>query len=240
MTFKINKTNAYTVMSNYHLRDRRLSLKAKGLLSLMLSLPDNWDYSIAGLVAISTEGQTAIESALRELQESGYIFIKKIFPDKSATGKIEYEYNIYEMPVNALQTPVKEPIPEKQSNDTPKKKKDEIKEITAKYTGGNAETAKLIKEWLEIRKIKRLGVTKGGVEYNLKKLSALAKDANMTVNEYLEAVIARGWGAFYPINDRQIKSEKPETKPTASYDIDKFKENALADDLIYRKKDEKQ
>lgn len=239
MTFKINKTEAYTVMSNYHLKDRRLSLKAKGLLSLMLSLPDNWDYSIAGLVAISTEGQTAIESALRELQDNGYVFIKKIFPDKSATGKIEYEYNIYEMPLNAPVTPVKENIPEKQSNDTPKKKKDEIKEITEKYTDGSPETLKLIKEWLEIRKIKRLGVTKGGVEYNLKKLSALAKDANMTVNEYLETVIARGWGAFYPIKDRQINAEKPETKSTASYDIEKFKKNAFNDDLIYQKKDEK-
>lgn len=55
---RVNKTNNYTVMSNYHLRNRELSLKAKGLLSLMLSLPDDWDYSIAGLVAICKENET--------------------------------------------------------------------------------------------------------------------------------------------------------------------------------------
>ena len=70
---RINKTNNYTVMSNYHLRDRELSLKAKGLLSVMLSLPDDWDYSISGLADICKENETVIKTALRELQQSRYI-----------------------------------------------------------------------------------------------------------------------------------------------------------------------
>lgn len=96
---RINKTNNYTVMSNYHLRDRELSLKAKGLLSVMLSLPDDWDYSIAGLVAICKENETAIKTALRELQQFGYLVVTKLMPDKAkGRAKIEYVYDVFENP----------------------------------------------------------------------------------------------------------------------------------------------
>ena len=95
---RVEKTKNYTVMSNYHLKEKDMSLKAKGLLSLMLSLPDNWDYSIAGLVAICKENETAIKSALKELQQFGYVKVDKIMPDKTESGRIEYVYNIYEKP----------------------------------------------------------------------------------------------------------------------------------------------
>ena len=75
--FKIEKNSNYTVMSNYHLRDKNLSYKAKGLLSFMLSLPAEWDYSINGLVAISKEGVKAIRNILQELQQNGYLVIEK-------------------------------------------------------------------------------------------------------------------------------------------------------------------
>lgn len=75
--FKIEKNKNYTVMSNYHLRDRNLSYKAKGLLSFMLSLPEDWDYSINGLVAVSKEGVKAIKNILQELQRCGYLIINK-------------------------------------------------------------------------------------------------------------------------------------------------------------------
>lgn len=95
---RVEKTKNYTVMSNYHFKEKTMSLKAKGLLSLMLSLPDNWDYSIAGLVAICKENETAIKSALKELQQFGYVKVDKIMPDKTESGRIEYVYNIYEQP----------------------------------------------------------------------------------------------------------------------------------------------
>lgn len=95
---RVEKIKNYTVMSNYHFKEKNMSLKAKGLLSLMLSLPDNWDYSIAGLVAICKENETAIKSALKELQQFGYVKIDKIMPDKTESGRIEYVYNIYEKP----------------------------------------------------------------------------------------------------------------------------------------------
>lgn len=72
-TIRVEKTKNFTVMSNYHLQDKQLSLKAKGLLSFMLSLPDSWDYSTAGLVACLKEGRDCISSVLRELEEHGYL-----------------------------------------------------------------------------------------------------------------------------------------------------------------------
>lgn len=96
--FKVNKTKDYTIMSNYHLKEKEMSLKAKGLLSIMLSLPEDWDYSIAGLVSICKENESAIKGALSELKEFGYLEIIKLMPNESSNGRIDYEYNIYEMP----------------------------------------------------------------------------------------------------------------------------------------------
>lgn len=91
---RVEKNKNYTTMSNYHLQDKRLSLKAKGLLSVVLSLPDNWDYSINGLVAISKENITAIRSALSELKEFGYLEMVKQHID----GRIDWDYNFKEAP----------------------------------------------------------------------------------------------------------------------------------------------
>ena len=96
--FRVNKKNNYTTMSNYHLNDKTLSLKAIGLLSKMLSLPDNWDYSINGLVAICKEKKTSVISTLDELKEHGYVIVTKKMPNETDTGRIEYIYDIYELP----------------------------------------------------------------------------------------------------------------------------------------------
>lgn len=82
-------------MSNHHLQDKNLSLKAKGLLFYMLSLPEDWDYSLAGLCSICKENKTAIRSTLKELQLYGYLSINKI---RGKKGYFEYEYLIYEIP----------------------------------------------------------------------------------------------------------------------------------------------
>ena len=93
--FKIEKNKNYTIMSNYHLRDKNLSYKAKGLLSFMLSLPEDWDYSIKGLVLISKENSKAIRSILKELEENGYLIRERKHLDN---GKFTYDYLIYELP----------------------------------------------------------------------------------------------------------------------------------------------
>ena len=94
--FRIERTRAYTVMSNHHLRNEKLSLKAKGLLSMMLSLPENWNYTTRGLAAICKEGVDAIGGALRELETAGYIVRHQL---RDRQGRIsDTEYVIYEQP----------------------------------------------------------------------------------------------------------------------------------------------
>ena len=94
--FRVNKTKDYTIMANHHLKNRDLSLKAKGLLSVMLSLPEDWHFTVHGLVSICKEGRDSISGAVRELEEAGYI-VRHRLRDKE--GHINgLEYIIYETP----------------------------------------------------------------------------------------------------------------------------------------------
>ena len=94
--FRIEKTRDYTVMSNYHLRDRSLSLKAKGLLSLMLSLPEDRDYTMKGLARICKDGIDSISGGIRELEAHGYLIRSRV---RSANGQLgSIEYTILEQP----------------------------------------------------------------------------------------------------------------------------------------------
>ena len=77
--FRVEKNKDYTSMSNYHLKDERLTLKAKGLLSLMLSLPEEWDYSVRGLEKICLESKNTINSILNEIERYGYLKRKRIY-----------------------------------------------------------------------------------------------------------------------------------------------------------------
>ena len=88
--FRIEKTRDYTVMSNHHLRNTALSLKAKGLLSLMLSLPDGWDYTTRGLARICKDGVDSICAGVRELEEHGYIVRERVRNPNGQLGAIEY------------------------------------------------------------------------------------------------------------------------------------------------------
>jgi hypothetical protein len=104
--FRVERTRDYTVMSNHHLKNRMLSLKAKGLLSIMLSLPDEWDYTLRGLAAISKEGVDAIRQAILELEEAGYIVRARSRNDKGQLSGTEYV--IYEHPQPVSDSPVLE------------------------------------------------------------------------------------------------------------------------------------
>ena len=101
--FRIEKTRDYTVMSNYHLRDRSLSLKAKGLLSLMLSLPEDWDYTMKGLARICKDGIDSISGGIRELEAHGYLVRARVRNENGQLGSIEY--TILEQPKEPAQTP---------------------------------------------------------------------------------------------------------------------------------------
>lgn len=95
---RVIKNKNYTVMSNTHLKDKRLSLKAIGLLSVVLSLPDDWRYTVNGLVGIVKDGERAVNGALSELKENGYLRIEKLYPNKDGRNKIEYQYIFSETP----------------------------------------------------------------------------------------------------------------------------------------------
>ena len=100
--FRVEKTNDYTVMCNHHLKNRALSLKAKGLLSLMLSLPDDWDYTLKGLAHISLESIDAIRKAIGELENEGYITRSR---ERDEQGKLRgTEYIIREQPISEKPT----------------------------------------------------------------------------------------------------------------------------------------
>ena len=88
--FRIEKTRDYTVMSNHHLRDKSLSLKAKGLLSLMLSLPEEWDYTTKGLARICKDGVDSICAGVRELEEHRYVIRQRVRNPNGQLGAIEY------------------------------------------------------------------------------------------------------------------------------------------------------
>ncbi len=112
--FRVERTRDYTVMSNHHLKNRALSLKAKGLLSMMLSLPDDWDYTTRGLASICREGVDAIGKTLKELESAGYIERRQL---RGKDGRItDTEYTIYEQPRKSPDTP----FPDTDSPDTEK------------------------------------------------------------------------------------------------------------------------
>ena len=95
---RVEKNQNYSVIANHHLRNMELSLKAKGLMTMMLSLPPEWDYSVAGLAAICKEGVTAIRAALKELEENQYLVRER---KNSEKGYFVYEYTLYEIPISS-------------------------------------------------------------------------------------------------------------------------------------------
>ena len=101
--FRVERNSGYTVMSNHHLRNKELTLKAKGLLSQMLSLPEDWDYTLAGLSHINRESIDAIRTAVWELEKAGYILRRQGRDEKGKMTAIEY--TIYEQPQPMLENP---------------------------------------------------------------------------------------------------------------------------------------
>ena len=114
--FRVEKTRDFTVKSNHHLKNIKLTLKSKGLLSLILSLPEDWDYTLKGLACICREGVDAIRAAIKELESEGYIERRRL---RNTKGQLpEIEYVIHEVPVKSEPTSEK-PTSEKPMLDNP-------------------------------------------------------------------------------------------------------------------------
>lgn len=113
--FRVEKTKNYTIMANHHLKNKGLSLKAKGLLSMLLSLPDDWKHSIAGYASICKDGVDGIKAGIKELEENGYVIRKRLRNEKGHFSEVEY--TILELPQNTPK--VENPILEKPLMDKP-------------------------------------------------------------------------------------------------------------------------
>ena len=119
--FRIEKNKNYTVMANYHLRDISLSLKAKGLLSLMLSLPEGWDYTTKGLACICKDGVDSICSTVKELENAGYVQRRRL---RNELGHLtEIEYTILEKPVRTAASEESLPDSSEKAGTPPKREK---------------------------------------------------------------------------------------------------------------------
>ena len=108
--FRVERNKNFTVMANYHLKDKRLSLKAKGLLSVMLSLPDDWNYNMKGLARLSKDGIDSVRSTVNELERYGYVTRRRI---RTETGQLaDTEYLVRECPPDQAD-PLEKPAEEK-------------------------------------------------------------------------------------------------------------------------------
>ena len=100
--FRVERIKDYTVMSNHHLRSKNLSLKAKGLLSQMLSLPDDWDYTLKGLAAINKESVDAIRTAIWELEDAGYVVRTRVRDERGCLRGCDYYVYEYQIKRNKI------------------------------------------------------------------------------------------------------------------------------------------
>lgn len=239
---RVNKTADYTVISNTHFREKEMSLKAKGLLSLMLSLPDNWDYSIAGLVAICKENESAVKTTLSELKSLGYLVVKKKMPNETESGRIEYEYNIYEQPQVRQQIEkqgIEKQGVENQGVENPPQlntKELNTNSLNTKVskkerkTGGydailsevaNDELRELYLEYIKMRKLIKSPMTDRALTMLIKKVNELEPSSIERQKKLLEVAIMNNWKSVYPLRD-------DEKKDNSAFSTDEFFEVAVA------------
>ena len=207
---RVHKNANFTVMSNYHFKEKKMSLKAKGLLSLMLSLPDDWDYSIAGLATLSKDGKDSIMSALGELEKFGYLARTRLTNDKGQFAGIEY--NIFEQP---QEKPVAEkPISANENAGNPiSEKPAQLNTNSINYlydliftelSTKDAELIALYREYVKLREDLDAPLTGPG----LIKLIARAErmsNGNVAVHKVLlENAIINNWKNVYPPRESEL------------------------------------
>lgn len=223
---RVNNTKGFTVMSNYHFRDKEISLKAKGLLGLMLSLPSNWDYSVNGLVAIVKENKAAVQSALKELEEHKYLKRTRV---QDETGRFDYVYDVYEKPYDKLpwaenrctdiqctenrctenqpqintnkQSTNKQNTKELSTNEYKEKniKKESVQSVIYSYTE-NKDLQDALHDFVEMRSKARKPLTVRAMKLSLNKLDELALD-DVTKIAIVNQSIMHNWLTFYKLQN---------------------------------------
>ena len=239
---RVNNTKGFTVMSNYHFQDKEISLKAKGLLGLMLSLPSNWDYSVNGLVTIVKENKAAVQSALKELEEHKYLKRTRV---QDETGRFDYIYDIYEKPYDKLpctenrctdiqctenrctenqpqintnkQSTNKQNTKELNTNEYKEKniKKESVNSVIAEYTE-NKDLQDALHGFVEMRNKVRKPLTVRAMKLSLNKLNELALD-DVTKIAIVNQSIVHSWLTFYKLQNNNNGSQRQLTRKEMGY-----------------------
>lgn len=233
---RVNKTKDYTVMANYHFRDKNLSLKAKGLLSMMLSLPDGWGYSVEGLVKLSTDGRDSINATLQELEKHGYLKRGRV---RDANGKLgQAVYDIFEQPITGFPT-LEKPTQGKPTQENPtllntnrlntkvlntnnkkvskaqSKPVENFDSIIQKSTE-STELRDAIIEFVKFRKLIKKPMTNKALELIIAKLNKLGASDRERV-AILNQSIERGWAGVFSLKDEESQSKGYQPDPRKLY-----------------------
>lgn len=210
---RVHKTANFTVMSNYHFKEKKMSLKAKGLLSLMLSLPEDWDYSIAGLTSLSKDGRDGVMTALAELEKFGYLTRTRLVNDKGQFDGVEY--NIFEQP---QEKPVSEipnsanSISENSNSENPTQlNTNSIKDLNNKILNilntKDEELIELYQSYIELRKST---LSLKGLERLVARAKRLSKGNVRIEKEMLDASIRNNWKDIYLPKEQELEFIKNE------------------------------
>lgn len=233
--FRIHKTNNYTVMSNNHFKEREMSLKAKGLLSLMLSLPDDWSYNVSGLVKLSKDGKDGVMSALAELEKFGYLERRQVTNDKGQFAGIEY--NIFEMPREQKPVAVKEKSAKQKTDksntekprllstnsinndlinnlDISSTKKDKEKERIDSLLQevGNVDLIELYWDYIDMREGMGAPLSAKALEMLITRCERLSKNNTRVQKLLLENAIINGWKNVFLPKESELESVTQEYK----------------------------
>lgn len=239
---RVNNTKGFTVMSNYHFQDKEISLKAKGLLGLMLSLPSNWDYSVNGLVAIVKENKAAVQTALKELEEHKYLKRTRV---QDETGRFDYIYDIYEKPYDKLpctenqctdiqctevqctenqpqintnkQSTNKQNTKELNTNEYKEKniKKESVNSVISEYTE-NKDLQDALHGFVEMRTKARKPLTVRAMKLSLNVLDNLAVD-DVTKIAIVNQSIVHSWSTFYKLQNNNNGGQRQLTRKEMGY-----------------------
>lgn len=239
---RVNNTKGFTVMSNYHFQDKEISLKAKGLLGLMLSLPSNWDYSVNGLVAIVKENKAAVQTALKELEEHKYLKRTRV---QDETGRFDYIYDIYEKPYDKLpctenrctdiqctevqctenqpqintnkQSTNKQNTKELNTNEYKEKniKKESVNSVISEYTE-NKDLQDALHDFVDMRTKARKPLTIRAMKLSLNELDKLAVD-DVTKIAIVNQSIVHSWLTFYKLQNNNNGGQRQLTRKEMGY-----------------------
>lgn len=239
---RVNNTKGFTVMSNYHFQDKEISLKAKGLLGLMLSLPSNWDYSVNGLIAIVKENKAAVQTALKELEEHKYLKRTRV---QDETGRFDYIYDIYEKPYDKLpwtenrctdiqctevqctenqpqintnkQSTNKQNTKELNTNEYKEKniKKESVNSVIAEYTE-NKDLQDALHDFVDMRTKVRKPLTVRAMKLSLNELDKLAVD-DVTKIAIVNQSIVHSWLTFYKLQNNNNGGQRQLTRKEMGY-----------------------